>query len=148
MIQNALNILHDHSVFGDNVFDDDPICNIDDQSIMFDNDLFKSAKLDGDHFYHPLSKSDPEKLYYKTRSSEFQSFNKFPESFDLLDTDTSHESPMSIANQSSFPPHFNQAQTSNRNARSKSDLRILPRKNYCLRFRRLPLRINNQFHES
>ena len=67
---------------------------------MFDNELYKSAKLDDNHYHHARLKSDSEKLHYKPRLSKFQPFNKCSELFDLTDTDTVHDSPTSFANHS------------------------------------------------
>ena len=47
MIQNDLYTSYDNSEFGDNAFDDDTFCNNDDdQPIVFDNEIYSSAKLD------------------------------------------------------------------------------------------------------
>ena len=43
---------YDLSESDDNVFDDDPFCNFDDeQSIMFDDELYKFKKLDDNHYH-------------------------------------------------------------------------------------------------
>ena len=91
MVQIDLYFKYDKSEFDDNLFDDNPFCkNIDYQSIMFDNEVDKCVKWD-DHQYHTSrSKSDSEIFHYKPRSSKNQSFNKFPELFDLPDTDIVH----------------------------------------------------------
>ena len=52
MIQIDLYTSYDSSKVDDNVFVDDPFCNIDDdQSIMFDNEIFKSVKMHENHYH-------------------------------------------------------------------------------------------------
>ena len=70
-------------------FDDDPFFNDDDdQSIIVGNELYKSTKLNDNHYHDSRSKTNSESLFYKPRSSKFPYFNKFPELFDLPDTDS------------------------------------------------------------
>ena len=53
MVQNELYISKDNSDLDDNVFDDDPCCDeTDDQSITFNSEIQKSAKLEDNH-NHP-----------------------------------------------------------------------------------------------
>ena len=55
---------YDHSEFDGKFFDDDPMCNIDDdQSIMFAIDLYEFTKVDDNHFHHLRSKPDPENFF-------------------------------------------------------------------------------------
>ena len=50
VIQTDLFTSYDNSEFHINVFDDDPFCiDDDDQSIMFDNELYKFSKLNEIH---------------------------------------------------------------------------------------------------
>ena len=94
IIQNDLYTSYDLSEFDDSVFDDDPLPNDnDDISIMFDNELYKSVNFDDDNYRPSRWKCDSEELYNIPRSSKFQSFNKFPELFDLPDTGTVCDSP-------------------------------------------------------
>ena len=69
-------------------FEDGTLCNvIDEASIVFDNEIHKYV--DVDDFHHPSrSETDSENWSKKPRSSNFQSFNKLPELFDLPDTGT------------------------------------------------------------
>ena len=67
---------------------DDPLFKDNDKtSLIVDNAIYKSVNID-DYHHPPRSKSDYEKLHQKSCSSNFQSFNKIPESFDLLDAGT------------------------------------------------------------
>ena len=66
----------------------------DKTKFIFDNNLHKSINLD-DFLHTSCSKSDSGNLYHTPSSSNFQSFNKLPEFFDLPDTDTACESPTS-----------------------------------------------------
>ena len=51
MIHNNLKTSYDKADFDDIVFDGDPLCDNDDnQSIMFDTDLYKSVKLVDNHY--------------------------------------------------------------------------------------------------
>ena len=59
VIQNDLYTSYDNSETDDNVSHYDPFCNNDDdQSIMFNNDLYKTAKLDDRRYHHTRLKSD------------------------------------------------------------------------------------------
>ena len=89
LVQNGLYTSYDNSEFIDNAVDDDPFCNIDvDQSTMFDIELSKSTKkmiiiiitLD-QNLILEIDNNKP-------RLSNIHSFNKFPELFDLANTDT------------------------------------------------------------
>ena len=146
MIQRDLYTSYDNSEFVDIVFDDEPFCkNDDDQSTTFDNELYKGVNLDDNHYHTLRSKSVSKTLHYKPRKTKFQSLNKVPELIDLPKTNTVHDSPTSFAKQSNSSRCFNQSQTSNRNTRTKHDLRLLSRK-FCFASHHLPLRISNHFH--
>ena len=65
MIQKDLYTSYDKSDFDDNVCDDDRFCNTDDdQAIMPDNEIYKSANLNDNLYHVPRSKSDSELLPY------------------------------------------------------------------------------------
>ena len=133
IIQNDLYTSNVNYAIDDNVFDDDLFCsNEDDQPILYDTDLCISTKLNDNHYDHPRSKSDSDSLQYDPRSSNIQSINKLPGLFDLPDTETIHDSPTPFANESNCSLPFNQSQISNRNTRTKYDLRLLPVKIYYL----------------
>ena len=51
---------------------------------MFDNESVKSVYLKDEVHQPSQSKSDSQNLDYKQRCSNFQSFNKFPDVFDLF----------------------------------------------------------------
>ena len=104
----------------------------DNMKTLRNKNLYKSAKVKDNNYHHSRSKSQSEKLYQKPRSSKIQSFNNFPEIIDRPDTDTLHDSPTSFTNQSNSSVHFKQSQISNRNTRTKYDLRPLPWKKHCL----------------
>ena len=60
------------SKIDDDVSDDDSFSNVDDdQSIMFDKEVFNSAKLYDNQYRLSRSKSDSQTLHYKPRSSKF-----------------------------------------------------------------------------
>ena len=62
MIHDVLETSNDNSEPND-VFDDDLFPNDEnDQSFMFDNELYNSTKLDVTHYRHSRSKSDFENL--------------------------------------------------------------------------------------
>ena len=72
MIQKDPYTSYDSFDFHDNVFHDDPFCNIDDdQSILFDIEIYKSTKLDDKSYHISQSESDFETLPYKPRSLKF-----------------------------------------------------------------------------
>ena len=148
MIQKDLSTSSDSFEFDDNVFDVDPICNDhDNQSQMADNYLYLSANVNDNHYHLLRSKSDSETLHNKSRLSKFQSLNEIPEFFDLPDNYTVHDSPTLLCDQSKCSLYSNQSQASNRNTRTKYDLRPLTKKIYRL-FIPPSSSINNPFHDS
>ena len=84
-------------------------------------ELYKPVSSVHDNHHPSRSNYDSESLYLNPRSSNFQSFNKFTELFDLPDFGTVFESPMSFTDNSN-PLHFNLSQASNGNTRTKYDL--------------------------
>ena len=66
IIRKDLSTSYDNSEFEDNVFEDNQFCNDDnEQSIIFDNEIYKSTKLTDNQFQHPRLNIDSEIIYYK-----------------------------------------------------------------------------------
>ena len=149
MIQEYQGTSYDNSDLGDNAFDDDLLCNdYDNTSIMFDKEEQKRVNSDDDNHHPARSKNDSERPYHKPRSSKFQSFNKFPEIFDLSGPCAVFVSPMSFADKSDSSLYFVQTHASNRNNRNLYDLGQQPWKNTVFSLHQLPLRMNHHFHEA
>ena len=99
---------------------------------MFDKEIYKSLRLDDNHCNIPRSKSDSEYLQYQPRSSKVQSFIKFLGMFDLPNTDTAHDSPISFANQLKTSLHLNQSRTFQQKHSNQIGSTTTTEKHYCI----------------